>query len=492
MRRYAKTLNRQQEDIRGVNEKMWENISSNAEGGGKKVVDVMDGVKNTTVGLFDGVDWEGLATATLDPFVEAFNKLPMAVSDTLDETERATLVFQAKFAQVAEMAGTTFATNLEANMQFDNAIQIANQAVADMLAPFIAEHPEMAAAFQPLFDAMNKMGPGSGQAVQDVLQKLSGMPGPAGDVFTEMSDAFAEKFGGKMPGVTKTGVEGAVQELGGIQTGLSEKMVGAIQSLQRTMFEMGKKITAAIKDAINSDEIKQDENKIPEINVNTNPANTAIQLIGKSLEDLKTFLAEEENQITLVASQTNPLEPQVQLIGTSIAQAKEFLIAEENTISLVGANVNPLEGQITLAAGAPELVNKSLQENPISLVGENINPLEGQITLSTQGPSLVQQFLDQNTITMKAANTNPLAGQINLVVAAPGQVNQNLTQNTITMVASNTNPLAGQVTLVTRQPDQVNQNLAQNPITMVGANTNPLRWSGSVSSSSPSTVTELS
>ena len=118
----------QQEDIRGVNEKMWENISSNAEGGGKKVVDVMDGIKNTTVGLFDGVDWEGLAAATTDPFVEAFNKLPMAVSDTLDETERATLVFQAKFAQVAEMAGTTFATNLEANLQFDNAIQIANQA----------------------------------------------------------------------------------------------------------------------------------------------------------------------------------------------------------------------------------------------------------------------------------------------------------------------------------------------------------------------------
>ena len=29
---------------------------------------------------------------------------------------------------------------------------------------------------------MNKTGPGAGQAVQDVLEEMSGMPGPVGEV----------------------------------------------------------------------------------------------------------------------------------------------------------------------------------------------------------------------------------------------------------------------------------------------------------------------
>ena len=96
----------QQEDIRGVNEKMWENITSNAEGGGNEVVDIMDGVKTTTVGLFDGVDWASLSDAMTDPFIAAFNELPPAIAGTLSETEREAGIFQAKFAQTAEMAGT--------------------------------------------------------------------------------------------------------------------------------------------------------------------------------------------------------------------------------------------------------------------------------------------------------------------------------------------------------------------------------------------------
>ena len=86
-----------------------------------------------------------------DPFQTAFNKLPAMVSDQLDIVERDTLTFQAKFATIAENAGTTFATNLQANMGqgFDQALAKANQAVADMLAPFIAEHPEMGQMFQP-------------------------------------------------------------------------------------------------------------------------------------------------------------------------------------------------------------------------------------------------------------------------------------------------------------------------------------------------------
>ena len=87
-------------------------IVNSAEGTAPKIKDI-----------FEGVDWGAVTEAMTDPFVTAFNKLPAAVSDTLSQTEREALTFQAKFAQTAEMAGTAWATNLQANMSqgFDQA-----------------------------------------------------------------------------------------------------------------------------------------------------------------------------------------------------------------------------------------------------------------------------------------------------------------------------------------------------------------------------------
>ena len=50
---------------------------------------------------------------------------------------------------------------------------------------------------------MNKTGPGAGQAVQDVLQNMSGMPGPVGHVAASMLKNYQTEFGDKLPGVTK-------------------------------------------------------------------------------------------------------------------------------------------------------------------------------------------------------------------------------------------------------------------------------------------------
>ena len=205
-----------------------------------------------------------------DPFQAAFDKLPPMVSNTLDQTERDTLIFQAKFATIAENAGTTFAQNLQANMGqgFDQALAKANQAVADMLAPFIAEHPEMAQMFQPLFDAMNQTGPGAGQAVQDILTQMSGMPGPVGELAKQMLTNYQTEFAGKIPGVTKTGVEGALTDLTKI---MSEGMNTIVEKLN-TLINTG---------------IKQDPASVPIITANTNPANEVYNLLPHRLTNYK-------------------------------------------------------------------------------------------------------------------------------------------------------------------------------------------------------------
>ena len=100
--------------------------------------------------------------------------------------------------------------------------------------------------FQPLFDAMNQTGPGAAQAVQDVLTEMSGMPGPVGDVAKSMLTNYETEFAGKLPGVTKTGVEGAI-------TDLTQIMAEGFNALITKLNEL-----------INTG-IKQDPSSVPEI-----------------------------------------------------------------------------------------------------------------------------------------------------------------------------------------------------------------------------------
>lgn len=238
----GKTLETAQDAITAANDKIAQNIQDNQEA----IVNSAEGTAPKIKDIYDGVDWGAVTEAMTDPFVEAFNKLPMAVSDTLDQTERTALTFQAKFAQTAEMAGTAWATNLQANMGegFDQALAKANQAAADVLAPFIQQHPETAQMFQPLFDAMNQTGPGAAQAVQDALQEMSGMPGPVGDVARQMLTNYQTEFAGKIPGVTKGGAEGAMDS---IKT--------AIDVLSMNLETMMTKLVSAINGKL--DNIKQ-------------------------------------------------------------------------------------------------------------------------------------------------------------------------------------------------------------------------------------------
>jgi methyl-accepting chemotaxis protein len=192
-------------------------------------------------------DPEGNVVGLLDPIKKAFDELPPAVAGTLDQIERNALSFQGKFAAVAEEAGTAWATNLQANMGqgFDQAIAKANQAAADVLAPFIQQHPETAQMFQPLFDAMNKTGPGAAQAVQKVLETLSGMPGPVGQVATDMLQRYQTQFADQLPGVTKGGTEGAVSNMeAAIVSMLS--IIG--NQMQTSMQELG----MSIRDTMNA------------------------------------------------------------------------------------------------------------------------------------------------------------------------------------------------------------------------------------------------
>ena len=325
----GKTIEDAQAAITEANDKIAQNIQDNndaiaqsAEGQAPKIKDI-----------FDGVDWGAVTEAMQDPFSQAFNKLPAMVSDQLDIVERDALTFQAKFATIAENAGTTFATNLQAGiaqgMDFEQALASAKQAVADMLAPFITEHPEMAQMFDPLFDALDKTGPGAGQAVQDVLQEMSGMPGPVGDVAGEMLTNFQTEFGDKIPGVTKTGVEGAIQEMSTVMETGFQKVVDAINNLINTG-------------------IKQDPASIPEISANTNPANEAIQLIGTSLDQMKQYLT--ENPLTITVSTT--------AAGTSLDGLKtkiDEMAGKEIAISIntgpAGIALDGLKSRIDAMAG---------------------------------------------------------------------------------------------------------------------------------------------
>ena len=113
--------------IAAANDKIAQNVRDNEQA----IATSAEGTAPKIKDIYDGVDWGAVTDAMTDPFVEAFNKLPMAVSDTLDQTERGVLVFQAKFAQTAEMAGTAWSQNLLANMNSgtEGAVQAANQAV---------------------------------------------------------------------------------------------------------------------------------------------------------------------------------------------------------------------------------------------------------------------------------------------------------------------------------------------------------------------------
>ena len=112
-----------------------------------------------------------------DPVLEAFKKLPPAVAATLDEVELKALSFSAEFAAVGEEAGTGWANNLKAHIDmgetFDQALAAANQAATDILAPFIAEHPEAAHMIQPLIDALQTGTPASGKASPRIIGRYA-------------------------------------------------------------------------------------------------------------------------------------------------------------------------------------------------------------------------------------------------------------------------------------------------------------------------------
>ena len=162
-----------------------------------------------------GIWEEGEAEGELiDPVLEAFKKLPPAVAATLDQVELKALSFSAEFAAVGEEAGTGWANNLKAHIDmgetFDQALAAANQAAADILAPFIAEHPEAAQMIQPLIDALQT---GTPEAVRAALESLAGMQGP----FQEEAQGMLTQWNtmtGQLGPSMKTGVEGSIQELG--------------------------------------------------------------------------------------------------------------------------------------------------------------------------------------------------------------------------------------------------------------------------------------
>ena len=298
---------------------------------------------------------QDIAAATnesIDPLHEVFDKLPPAVAATLDETERSMLIWQAKVANIAEQAGDAWADNLLANANSPDAIQRANQAVADLLAPFIAEHPELAATFDPLFDAMNQMGPGSAQGVQEVLEKLSGMPGPAGEVFTQMKDSFQEKFAGKIPGLAKTGVEGAITDMTQI---MSEGMNAIVEKLN-TLINTG---------------IKQDPGSVPEITANTNPANEAIQLIGTSLDQMKQYLT--ENPLSITVSTEAASASLTELTGKIDAMAGKNVTITVDT-GPAGIAIQGLQAQLDAMAGKNVTITVD-----IGPAGIAITQLQGQI-----------------------------------------------------------------------------------------------------------------
>ena len=107
------------------------------------------------------------------------------------------------------------------------------------------------------------------------------MPGPMVKLLAAMLQQYQEKFAGQLPGVTKTGVEGAITDLTLIMADGFDALITKLNELINTG-------------------IKQDPASVPEITANTNPANEAIQLIGTSLDQMKTYLT--ENPLTIIVS----------------------------------------------------------------------------------------------------------------------------------------------------------------------------------------------
>lgn len=353
----------------------------------------------------DGISDMAEATSTefTDPVMAAFDKLPPAVAATLDETERSALAFQAKISTIAEQAGQAWSTNLQANMSqgTQGAIQAANQAAQEVIAPFIAEHPETAEMFQPLFDAMQKVGPGSGQAVQDALQELSAMPGPVGEIATSVLNAWDANFSNKLaPGINTAMDQAQIEMVSAITTAISD-MTGKIQSGFQTL-------TAKVNQLIG--EIKQDPSQVPLITANTNPANAQIQGIGKALDSLKEYLEREENKISIQAKQENPLNAQIQGIGSSLSQIQKMLSEQPLTVSVsteaADSAISGLESKIDQMAGKNIAI--TVNTGP---AGTAIDELKGKID-AMAGKTL---FIEVNTGGGSTA-IDELTGKINAMV----------------------------------------------------------------------------
>jgi hypothetical protein len=364
----GKTLDDATSALQAANDKIAQNVRDNEQA----IATSAEGTAPKIKDIYDGVDWAAVTDAMTDPFVTAFNKLPAAVSDTLSQTEREAGIFQAKFAQTAEMAGTAWATNLQFNMGqgFDVALAEANQAAADVLAPFIQQHPETAQMFQPLFDAMNQTGPGAAQAVQQVLSNMSGMPGPVGEIATSMLTNFQTEFGGKIPGVTKAGVEGAIQEMSGLSTAVGMEIKSAIDALNVSITVEFEKLIKAINTMINND-IKQEPDSVPIITANTNPANEAIQLIGTSLDQMKAYLT--ANPLSIIVD-TQQAMTMVQGLETRLSSMSGKNVTITVDTGPAGIAIQGLQAQLDAMAGKNVAITVDTGAAGIAITG-----LQGQI-----------------------------------------------------------------------------------------------------------------
>jgi hypothetical protein len=430
----GETLGKQRQTIQDMKDQLGEDMADLDQ----QLADVMNAEE------FDGEEWQRItnemsstwaqgiadinqASSTMtDPISEVFNNLPQVVQAGLSDAERQMLSVQAKFAVVGEQAGMAFGLEMNANMGsgMDQAVAMAAQRALEILEPFKAEHPEMASYVDPLINALRT---GTPEAIQAALNEMGKFPGPAKEIGDRVA-AGLSAMGVELPGAAKTGVEGALQELGGLQTGIGDKIKSAIDALNLTIANEFEKLIKVINKAIN-DDIKQDPDKIPLVTVDANPANKQIQLIGQSLDQLRTYLF--DNPITLVAIDANPLEKQVQSIGDTVGTVASFLF--DNKITLVAIERNPLEKQVQLAATALSQLQTYLQQNLISMLAPEINPLEGQVQSSVSAVQQTQQYLQQNPIAMVGAEINPVAGQVQSAVDAHQQLQQYFNQNPLVM-----------------------------------------------------------
>lgn len=274
-----------------------------------------------------------------DAFAKAWDELPNAVKQTLDETDRVALTSAAQFAQAGKQAGEAFSLKLMAGIAegkpWDQAVNDARTAAQTIIDDVGALSPEMKAKAEQLF---GQLSTASAAEIPKILAEAQKIPGPIGEIAAKMAATFqSQGWDPTIAGAqnTNTQTKAALTDIPTAAQTFGQIATLFQQQVEQTLPRMAQNAASGVAAAVNT---------VP------GAVNTAFsRAAGNAGGYLATIMRNAQSAFTTVGNAANAV---VGPINSAFSRAASAATSAFNTIRTQATSAFNAVGQAAASAGS--------------------------------------------------------------------------------------------------------------------------------------------